>query len=302
MSMSEMIEHPILTLAVMGVTVAGLGSFLVHSVERSVDSSLALYDTAWYVALAELTVGYGQVTPMTDMGRMIAITVSVLGGGALVLLLVTAGGHVGLRYKENRMIEELYAKHYMRRTLKGLACLYIQRNWRLQQARKSHTKHRTRLLLQMQEVHFHFRKKLTKSIKSTPNLEDEILLFDHNVFKVLTEGRRRLQFLKEFTRKAAIMSTREMVLTTRLLGLKRGYLRLILQPNYAILSLENRGRVGSVRRRNSIMSKKETDMARRRLIERIGGRAGSVKLKIDWNERERAQVMQGEGEFHISTA
>ena len=286
MCMSEMIEHPLLTLLVIGVTVAGLGSFLVHSVERSADSSLALYDTAWYVALAELTVGYGQVTPKTDMGRLIAITVSVLAGGALVLLLVSAGGHVELRYKETRMIEELYAKHFMRRTLKGLACLYIQRKWRLHQARQSHTKHRTRLLLQMQEVHFHFRKKLTKSIKSTLNLDDEILLFDHNVFKVLAEGRRRLQFLKVFTRKASLLSTREMELTTRLLGLKIRYLRLILQPNYAVLSGEYRGRIGSVRRRNSIMSKKETDMARKRLFERIGGRTGSVRLKIDWNERE----------------
>ena len=297
--MSHMIEHPLLTLALMGVSVAGLGSFLVHSIERS---DMLIYDTAWYVGLTELTVGYGQMSPGTDVGRLVAIVVSVLGGGTLVLLFVTAGRQVGLRYRENRMLEELYSNYYLRKTLRSLACLYIQRKWRLQRARHSNSKSRLRLLLQMQEIHSHFRKKLSKSLKPTLNLDDEMLLFDHNVFKVLTDGRKRLQILREFTRKAALFSTKEMVLTARLLSCKRGYFRLILQSNYALMSQESRAVRRNSRRRNSIMSKRETDMARKRLMERIGGRAGSVKLRIDWRERAETQAMDSGGFSRVNSS
>lgn len=298
-----MIEHPLLTLALMGASVVSLGSFLVHSLERS---NLQLYDTSWYVALTELTVGYGEISPGTDIGRLVAISVSVLGGGTLVLLFVTAGKQVGLRYRESRMLEALYTINYLRKTLKSLACVYIQRKWRLQRARHTNSKSRLRLILQMQEIHFLFRKKLSKSLKPTLNLDDEILLFDQSVFKVLTEGRRRLRFLKIFTRNAALFSTKAMELTARLLSCKRNYLRLTLQSNYALMSLESRAvhrhlRFRNLRRRDSIRSKREMDMARKRLIERIGGRAGSVKLRLDWREREETQAMDSGASFRIST-
>lgn len=287
---SQMKQHPFLTLSVLGAVVAGLAGFLMHTLERSVYDDLLIYDGPWYVAVTQLTVGYGDIVAKTDIGRVLAIGGGLLGVSTLALVVTFAFRQLSLTSKEKAMIETLYTHRYMQSSFKLLACLFIQRKWRLQRARRSHDKSRLRLIFLMQEIHYQFKKKFGKALKATPELEDQIRIFNLNVFKVLTEGRRRLQTLRLFTSRADQLSTRQVNITSRLLSFKRAYLRMIFSQKFEQRRHNRVIRHQSQRRRNSILSKKESDLAVRKLIERMQGRAETVKQLSDFDSRRRRSL------------
>lgn len=296
-----MIERPFLSLSVVGAILSVLAGFLMHIVERSQNDQLLIYDGPWYVAITQLTVGYGEFVSRTDVGRFIAIGAGVLGVSTLTLVVTFSFRQLGLSREEKTMIEELYTRRYQQTHLKGLACLYIQRKWRLQRARWKHSPDRLRLIFQMQEIHQLFKKKFGKALKATPELENQISIFHHNVFKVLTEGRRRLQFIRKYLSLTDQLSTRQVEITSQLLGFKRAYFRIILLPVTASRLLHRMSRRHSQRRRNSILSKRKSDLAMRKLMERIQERAESVKvtdLEIEGRERRgRTKTLRLQSEF-----
>ena len=289
-----MIKHPFLTLSVLGAIVAGLAGFLMHTLERSVHDNLLIYDGPWYVAVTQLTVGYGDIVAKTDIGRVLAISGGLLGVSTLALVVTFAFRQLSLNRKEKVMIESLYTHRYMQSAFKLLACVFIQRKWRLQCARRSKVPNRLGLLSQMQNIHLQFKKKFGKALKATPELQDQIVIFNQNVFKVLTIGRRRLQLLRLFTTKADQLSTRQVLITSRLLSFKRAYLRMILNQKFDQRRFNRIVRHQSQRRRNSIMSKKESDLAMRKLIERMQGRAETVKQLSDLEQRRRSLKLEEE--------
>ena len=283
-----MIERPFITLSVIGAILSILAGFLMHIVERSKNDLLLIYDGPWYVAITQLTVGYGEFVAKSDIGRCLAISAGVLGVSTLTLVVTFSFRQLGLSGEEKTMIEELYTRRYQQTHLKGLACLYIQRKWRLQRARWLHSPDRLRLIFQMQEIHQLFKKKFGKALKATPELEDQISIFNHNVFKVLTEGRRRLQFIRKYLSLTDQLSTRQVEITSQLLGFKRAYFRIILISTSTSRLFRRASRRHSQRRRNSILNKRESDLAMRKLKERMQGRAESVKVTdLECEGRER---------------
>lgn len=272
-----MIERPFTTLSVIGAILSVLTGFLMHIVERSKNDMLLIYDGPWYVAITQLTVGYGEFASTTDVGRFLAIGAGVLGVSTLTLVVTFAFRQLGLNREEKMMIETLYTKQYQQTHLRGLACLYIQRKWRLQKARWTNSPDRLKLIFQMQEVNLLFKKKFGKTLKATPELEDQIRIFNHNVFKVLAEARRRLQFIRQFVSVTDQLSTRQVKITSQLLGFKRAYFRIIMIPVTTRRMFYRANRRHSQRRRNSILSKRESDLAVRKLMERIQERAESVR-------------------------
>lgn len=285
-----MIQHPFLTLSVLGAIVAGLAGLLIHTLERSVYNDLLIYDGPWYVAVSQLTVGYGDIVAKTDIGRILAISAGLLGVSTLALVVTFAFRQLSLTSREKAMIATLYNHHHMQSSFKLLACVYIQRKWRLLRARRSHKQTRSRLIFLMQEIHHKFKKKFGKSLKATPELEDQMRIFNENVFKALGESRRRFQTLRLFSTRADQLSTRQVSITSQLLSFKRACLRIILNYNFELRRFNRAARHQSQRRRNSILSKKESDLAVRKLIERMQGRAETVKHLSDLEGRRRRSL------------
>lgn len=266
--MSQMIERPFVTLCVMGGIVVGLAGLLMHTIERDDVNELLIYDGPWYVAVSQLTVGYGDIVAMTDIGRFLAISAGGLGVITLALVVTFAFRELSLNREEKIMVEMMYNKLYRQRHFKELACTYIQRKWRLQLARKFNSPNRLKLIVKMQEIHFFFKKKFAKALKVTPELEDQIRIFNSKVFKALAETRKKFMIMKNFSSLADQLSISQLHMTSRLLSVKRAYLRMIFHKSLSWRRTSRFGRHQSQRRRNSIISKKESDMARKRMIER----------------------------------
>ena len=264
---AQMSERPFITLSVIGAIVSVMAGLLMHTIERSPRPDLLVYDGPWYVAVTQLTVGYGEIVALTDIGRVLAIIAGSLGVLTLTLVVTFAFHQLALSSHEKVMIEALYTRHYQQTRLKGLAALYIQRKWRLQKARQYNLPNRLLEIFKMQEIHTLFKKKFRKSLQATPELEDQIRIFNSNVFKILSEGKRKLRVLKEYLTATDLLSTKQVTITASILGLRRAYCRAILTPTaHTRLFHPTRRRHSQRNRRNSIINKRQSDQALRKLM------------------------------------
>ena len=81
-----------------------IGSFLFFIVERSVNPEVPNYESAmWYSIVSMTTVGYGDIVPVTGIGRVIGTILILTGMGYLSLVTATlAYSFVDLFRKESR--------------------------------------------------------------------------------------------------------------------------------------------------------------------------------------------------------
>ena len=272
--LSQMAQRPFFTLFILGVLACVVAGLLIHPIERSMSPALTVYDGPWLVAITQLTVGFGDLVPMTDLGRFICIGPGLLGVLTLSLVVSYSTRELALSRNEKRLIESLYNLRYTRNTLKSLACVYIQRRWRLELARRSHSINRLLRLVAFKQTHRQFKVKFGKALKTTPELEDELVIFRNNVMKVLQEGKRRLYILKNYRKMASYLSTNEVSITARMLGFKQACYRI----TWHVLPNPKRKRKHVHRQISSkisasITNKKESDLAMRKLITRLHSKA-----------------------------
>ena len=268
--LSQMYEHPFLTLFVLASLVFSSAGLLVHTLERTATLGLLVYDGPWLVAVTQLTVGYGDIAPSTDWGRLVVIGPGLLGVLTLSLVVANATRRLALNRRQKAVVERLYNQWYLRRNCDLLACVYIQRRWRLQLARRKHTANRLKSLLDFQQIHIQFTKQYGKCLKDSLELEDQMQKFSQYFFKATKAEKTRLNTLKITRMQADSLSTKEVTLTYRIMAMKQAFVRCVGE-------MTKRGRrrssAGFKRRhsshRSSIEFKKESDLAIRKLLERL---------------------------------
>jgi voltage-gated potassium channel len=82
-------------LAIVSGSIMLVGSVLVWLVERGANPALATYGEAlWWAVVTVTTVGYGDVTPITPLGRLVASALMVTGIGTIGLLAGQVGSHL----------------------------------------------------------------------------------------------------------------------------------------------------------------------------------------------------------------
>jgi len=86
-----------------GVTIV-IGSFLIFSIESShSDSQInTMLDAVWWTVATVTTVGYGDVVPVTDLGKIVAIFYMFFGIGILALSISV----LGTQFYKNRFAKE----------------------------------------------------------------------------------------------------------------------------------------------------------------------------------------------------
>ncbi len=89
------------------LTAAGtivIGSFVIYSVESPhPDSQInSMLDAVWWTVATVTTVGYGDIVPVTDTGKIVAIFYMFFGIGVLAIFLSV----LGTRFYKNRFEKE----------------------------------------------------------------------------------------------------------------------------------------------------------------------------------------------------
>jgi len=89
------------------LTAAGtiiIGSFVIYSVEsQHPDSQInSMLDAVWWTVATVTTVGYGDIVPVTDTGKIVAIFYMFFGIGVLAIFLSV----LGTRFYKNRFEQE----------------------------------------------------------------------------------------------------------------------------------------------------------------------------------------------------
>lgn len=81
-----------------------VGSFVIFSVEsQHPDSQInSMLDAIWWTVATVTTVGYGDIVPMTDVGKIVAIFFMFFGIGVLAIFLSV----LGTQFYKNRFAKE----------------------------------------------------------------------------------------------------------------------------------------------------------------------------------------------------
>tara|TARA_Y100000310_G_scaffold287257_1_gene312020 strand:- start:659 stop:1003 length:345 start_codon:yes stop_codon:yes gene_type:complete len=77
------------------------GTFIYHDVE-----GWGYLDSAYFMVITATTIGYGDVTPQTDLGKIITMIYSFI-GVAFVLYLVSTVSHLVFERKMEEKVEDI---------------------------------------------------------------------------------------------------------------------------------------------------------------------------------------------------
>lgn len=87
--------------AIVAVAVVFIGAALVYRAEHATNPGFATYgDALWWAVVTLTTVGYGDIVPKTDAGRIIAVMIMVTGVAVLGVLAGSLAGFFGLGNRE----------------------------------------------------------------------------------------------------------------------------------------------------------------------------------------------------------
>jgi len=99
-----------------------IGSFVIHSVEsQHPDSQInSMLDAVWWTVATVTTVGYGDIVPVTDTGKIVAIFYMFFGIGVLAIFLSVLGTQIYRRRFEKEEKELSYGQKKMFQKLEDL--------------------------------------------------------------------------------------------------------------------------------------------------------------------------------------
>jgi len=265
-----MMTKPFLTLFFIGISVLFLAGFMIHIFERYSHPDMLIYDGPWLIAITQLTVGFGENTPNTNMGRLMAVGPGVLGLCTLALVVSCAFGQLELTRVEKKITANLYHKLQTRTKLAGLTAAFIQRWWRLQMARRHNYSSRLSQVSHFLSMLRIFKAKFAVVLKgATPEFETQLNIFKTNTKKSFKQTIKKLKGLRVSNFAAGTFATSKFNMVSRILGLKRAYIRL---ANLAPCRRTQRSLTAFRRTHNlvsrTIISKRISEKALRRLRER----------------------------------
>jgi hypothetical protein len=134
-------KHPNLSVLIMFVLSILLFGYLLHVYEQSVESSafVSVWNGFWIVSYTESTIGYGEITPKTHLGRLIAILSSFFGVFMYSYTVMIVRNISELSSVEHKLFSMIKYKFNCNKVIKISAIVLIQRWWILQLKRRVRT-------------------------------------------------------------------------------------------------------------------------------------------------------------------
>lgn len=271
--LAHMIINPFKTIMVVSVTIMLLSGLLFHMVERSA-SSLLVYDGPWFIAVTQLTVGYGDISPETDLGRLLAMGPGLCAILTLSLVMTYSFMYMNMTRDQKQLAAELKRREYFHSKLAGLTATFLQRWWRLKLSRKQKfDSMRLKRLLDYKSMHDLFKRKFALILQGTPiELDSQISALQKKTEQLFGEICSELKELPRYSTKAGSFSTNKFNIVAKVLILKQAFHRCKLFGAKETKGIRERRSMPPIRRKNkrsSIVEKKASDMAVKRLKVRL---------------------------------
>lgn len=263
--------RPFRTLLVMGLAVMMVSGIMFHIIERRSHVDLLVYDGPWFMSVTQMTVGYGDIYPYTDIGKLIAMGPGLFAVFTWSMVVTFALKQFEMKLSEKQLAQHLYNRHSHRKDDMGLAATLLQKWWRLKLARRCPIDaQRLRLLFSLKFSRDQFRKKLVKDmVKQSPQLVDQLCKFDKHVRLGLKGMKTFMKELPALKLQAGTFSTKAFDMIAKVLLSKHTYQRLRFSGRTpgtmrsSMLTTKRR-----TNKRSSIGNKKASDFAVRKMRER----------------------------------
>lgn len=263
--LAQMNTQPFGTIMIVSGSIMLLSGLLFHMVERSANSALLVYDGPYFIAITQLTVGFGDITPKTDLGRLLAMGPGLCAMLTLSLVMAYTLKFIEMTREQKIMAKDLSHKAAVRSKLSNVAATFLQRWWRLKLSRgKPQDPLRLKRLLDCKSIHDQFKRRFATDLQGlTPELETRLNTFQHNVSRAFASTRLQLLRLPRFSSKAGHFSTEKFNIVAKILILKHVYLRckVIGSTQNCVRQVRSVTHVRKKKRRSSIVDKKACDMA-----------------------------------------
>lgn len=280
--LAQMKKRPFGTIMVVSGSIMLLSGLLYHIVERTAREDLTIYDGPYFIAITQLTVGYGDITPKSDFGRLIAMGPGLCAMLTLSLVMTYTLKFLQMPPNQSKMVKILIHKAFIYSKQSSLAAVFIQRWWKLRLSRRiTADPMRLKRLLEYKTIHELFKRKFAGDLQGiTPELEAQIQTFQSNIQDAFHKTSKQLHDLRRFSEKAGYFSTHKFDIVAKMITIKHIYLRCRLigsskpceRPSRSVTHIRKK------HKRSSIGDKKASDMAVKRLKVRLSMMPSSENL------------------------
>lgn len=157
------------------------------------------WNSFWCMVLTMTTVGYGDIYPVTHLGRLTTILACIWGMFIMSMIIVTLTNIITLTKEEDDAYNSLEESKELIKILHNDAALFIQKYYQYYTARKQQMDFRKRLKSRTDYMivqhRFHFKRMMIKY--ANPDITDAIDELSETVFGFLSNGTKRIKLLKE---------------------------------------------------------------------------------------------------------
>jgi hypothetical protein len=272
---AHMTRSPYQTILIVSVAIMLFSGLLFHMVERSADAHLLVYDGPWFIAVTQLTVGYGDILPRTDLGRLFAMGPGLCAILTMSLVMTYSLIFLGMTRRQKIVASKLSHDAYYRSKLSTLTATFLQRWWRLKLSRRQKfDSTRLKRLLDYKSAHELFKQKFAINLgQATPELDVTIMTMQRHCDQAFKDIKKKFEKLPDYSTLAGSFSTHKFNIVAKILIIKQAYLRfkLIGRKNNTGRPRERRS-MPPLRRKNkrsSIVEKKASDMAMKKMKVRL---------------------------------
>ena len=271
--LAQMNKRPFSTIMAVSAFIMLFSGLLFHMVERSANSDLVVYDGPYFIAITQLTVGFGDITPKTDLGRLLTMGPGLCAMLTLSLVMAYTLKFIEMTREEKKLAKDLSHKAAIRSKLSDLAATFLQRWWRLQLSRgKPADPLRLKRLLDCKCIHHQFQRRFATDLKGlTPELEAQLNTFKRSVDRAFSSTRLQLLRLPRCSSKAGYFSTDKFNTLAKVLFIKHKYLRckVIGSTQTCVRQVRSVTYVRKKQKRSSIGEKRASDMAVKKMKVRL---------------------------------
>lgn len=124
--------YPLMTCIIVALCNVFFLSVILNIHEQSVpNSELNLWASFWLGAQTQSSIGYGDVLPLTHIGRICCVFLPLLGYFFMSQLVNTLESLLGVTHKEKKVMQKIWDHCVVRKRLEEISAVLIQRRWKL---------------------------------------------------------------------------------------------------------------------------------------------------------------------------